>query len=169
MRAACLFSLIVVVCLMACPLVSLADSPVRFSTSIRVGFMIPEIEEYSKVYEDDYMFVYGLSVGWKMVKDLELVGEAGYGLKDGKGVTEEGERTGEKYRLHVAPALLDILYRLKFYEDQPVVPYLGGGANYAYFYESREEESDTNVHGGKWGYNGLAGLEILLDKYSFLC
>jgi len=164
MRTALVLSTILAVCLAVLPQDALADSPINFSSSLRVGFMLPETEEFEEVYDQNYIFIYGLNFGWKIVKDLELVGEAAYGFKDGKGIAESGEETGEEYRLHVVPAMLGVLYRLKFYENQPVVPYLGGGGNYTYYYEGRKEDSEQDIDGGKWGYDGFAGLEILLDN-----
>jgi len=120
-------------------------------------------ENWKEVYGDTPVFYFGLSLSLKLIADLELWGEVGYSVDEGKGVTQTGGSTAEKYRIHVVPGSAGLLYRLKFFEDQLVVPFLGGAANYYYFYESRMESSDK-IDGGKWGYCGLGGLQLLLDK-----
>ena len=134
-----------------------AQSHPRFSTGLHFGVMFPSLGDFKKVYKDNYLFVYGLSFGWKIVKDLELGGEASYGFKDGYGVTDSGDRTKEAYRIHLVPAVLTLLYRFKFYEDQPVVPYVGVGGAYTYFYEARKSDKNVKTTGGKYGCAGLAG------------
>jgi hypothetical protein len=149
--------------LVSAPRAEAASSPIRFSAGLRAAFLVPGISTFEEVYDATFMMTYGLSFGYKLVKDFEIVGEASYGLKDGRGVTAAGNGTAEKYRLHLAPVSLSLLYRLKFYEDQPVVPYLGGGATYLYFHEERTEDPDVKTNGTKWGWQAFGGVQILLD------
>ena len=133
------------------------------SFSFFAGAHVMQDENWEKVYGNTPVFYFGLSLGLKLVADLELWGEAGYSVDEGKGVTESGASTAEKYRIHLVPVSAGLLYRLKFFEDQLIVPFLGGAVHYYYFYEGRLESSEK-VDGGKWGYSGLGGLQLLLDK-----
>ena len=148
---------------LAVPAAHADQRPIRFSTDFHFSFLVPQIKEFKTVYQGTFIPTFGFGFGYKLVADLELVAEATYGFKDGKGVTAAGAHTAEKYKLHVAPMALSLLYRLKFYEDQPVVPYLGGGATYLYFHEQRVAEPGVNTDGGKWGWQAFGGLQFLLD------
>lgn len=150
--------------LLAAPNAALAgQSPIRFTTNLHVDFLFIDEQAFEKVYNQDWMFTFGFGFGVKLVKDLELLAGISYGFKDGEGITKGGSATDEAYRFHVVPGSLSLLYRLKFYENQPVVPYLGGGGSAAFYHEQRTEEPDINTTGGKYGYHGLGGVQFLLD------
>lgn len=127
------------------------------------GAHVMRDKNWEKVYDNAPVLFFGFSIGYKLVADLEIWGELGYSVDEGKGITPEGEQTAERFRMHIVPSSLGLLYRLKFFEDQLVVPFLGGAVHYYYFYEGRVE-SDEKVDGGKWGYSGFAGLQLLLDN-----
>lgn len=127
------------------------------------GAHVMRDENWEKIYGNAPVLFLGFSIGYKIVADLEIWGEVGYSVDEGKGITLEGEKTAERFRMHVVPSSLGLLYRLKFFENQLVVPFLGGAVHYYYFYEGRLE-SDEKIDGGKWGYSGFAGLQLLLDN-----
>ncbi len=127
------------------------------------GAHIMASEEWEEVYGNTPVFYFGFSLGLKLIADLEMWGEVGYSVDEGKGVTQTGAGTAERYRIHVVPGSAGLLYRFKFFEEQLVVPFVGGAVNYYYFYEGRLESSEK-VDGGKWGYSGEAGLQLLLDQ-----
>ena len=161
-RLVVVLALIAATGLLAVPPAEASAGP-HFSADIHVSFLIPQIREFQKIYKSTFMMTYGFEFGYKLVRDLEIVGDASYGLASGRGLTPTGAHSGEKYMLHLVPASLSLLYRLKFYEDQPVVPYLGGGVTYAFFYEMRVSDPSKKTSGAKWGWQGFGGLQFLLD------
>lgn len=133
------------------------------SFSFFAGAHLMRDENWEKVYGNAPIFYFGFTAGLKLIADLELWGEIGYSVDEGSGITSQGQSTSEKFRIHLVPASLGLLYRLKFFENQLIVPFLGGAANLYYFYEGRLESSEK-VDGGKWGYSGFGGLQLLLDN-----
>ena len=127
------------------------------------GAHVMQDSHWEKIYSNAPVLYLGLTIGLKLIADLELWGEAGYSVDEGSGITPQGQSTSEKYRIHLVPASLGLLYRLKFSENQFLVPFLGGAANLYYFYEGRLESSEK-TDGGKLGYSGFAGLQLLLDN-----
>lgn len=127
------------------------------------GAHVMRDKDWEKIYGNEPVLFFGFTIGYKIVADLEIWGEVGYSVDEGKGITPEGEGTSERFRIHVVPGSLGLLYRLKFTENQLVVPFLGGAAHYYYFYEGRLESSE-NTDGGKWGYSWFGGLQLLLDN-----
>ncbi|MDP8257142.1 MAG: MXAN_2562 family outer membrane beta-barrel protein [Candidatus Alcyoniella australis] len=167
MRRAAL-ALIVLAALISSPALAqqldyeLSESSQHFTLGLRVGAMFIIADEFKDIYGEEPLMAYGLSFGYKLVHHLEVIGEAGYANDRGTGVDPSGNKTGEDYRLHFAPASLGLLYRFDFAHEQVVVPYIGAGGDGAFYYEERIEGGDR-TDGGVYGWHGVAGVQFLMD------
>lgn len=139
------------------------ESPINFSAGFKFGMAFPSSEEMEDVYGTKGIPYYSLEGGWKMVHELELQAEIGYFWDQGRGVAADGKKTNEKYKIHIVPAELGLVYRFNFVYDQIVVPFLGASGIYSYFLEERLESS-WKQRGTKYGVAGKGGLMILLDN-----
>lgn len=138
------------------------ESPINFTAGFKFGLTFPSSEDMEDVYGTKGIPYYGLEAGWKMVHELELHAEIAYWWEQGRGIAFSGKKTNEKYKIHVVPAELGLLYRFNFVYDQIVVPFLGASGIYSYFMEERLESS-WKQRGTKYGVAGKGGLMLLLD------
>lgn len=139
------------------------ESPINFTAGFKFGLGFMMDEDFQDVYGEKGIPFYSLEAGWKMVHHLELHAEMAYWWDQGRGIAESGKQTNEKYKLHMAPAELGLLYRFNYTYDQIVVPYLGGSGVYSYYLEERLESS-WKKRGGIYGAAAKGGLMLLLDK-----
>jgi len=140
------------------------ESPMWGTWSINLGMKFFENIHYKDVYGSSGIAFYNMNASYKIIKDFELVGGIGYGFSEGRGVAPDtGERTAEKYKLHVAPGTLGFLYRFNFVLDQPVVPYVGAAGMLSYWMEERVHTS-WKRKSYNYGALGNGGLMFLLDK-----
>ena len=140
-------------------------SPIHFSLNLHAGFMLVDEPDFEDVYNQNWMGVYGLQFGYKLVKDLELSLSASYGFKGRR--RRDGERQLDRRGVPASGRpghAFASLTGLRFVAEQPVVPYLGAGGAGVFFHESRVEEPDINTSGMHYGYTGFAGVQFLLDK-----
>jgi hypothetical protein len=138
------------------------ESPINFSAGFKFGMGFPSTDEFKSVYGEKAIPTYGIEAGWKMVHELELHGELTYWWDQGRGITTDDKQTNEKYKMHMAPAELGLIYRFNFVYDQILVPYIGVSGVYSYYLEEKLDSS-WKKRGGIWGAAGKAGLMILLD------
>lgn len=140
------------------------ESPVWGSWGFNIGMMFFTADDYQKVYGDKGIAFYNMNAGVKLVHELELIGSLGYGFAEGRGVSPaDDSKTSEKYKLHIAPAGLGLLYRFNFVLDQPVVPYLGGQGLASYWFEEKLDSS-WKRRSYNYGAAGIGGLMFLLDN-----
>jgi hypothetical protein len=143
------------------------ETPRNFTAGFNVGMVFPTSHKLQDVYGTKGDAIYLLQGGWRMVNELELHAEGAYYFFEGHGVTYDDagdvKKTGEKYKLHVTPAELGLVYRFNFYLDQPVVPYVGAHGLMTYWIEERLDSGDKN-RGLIYGWSGQGGLMFLLDK-----
>jgi hypothetical protein len=139
------------------------ESPRNFSGGFNVGMIFPTSSDVQDVYGTKGAAIYFLQGGWRMVHELELHGAAAYSFFEGNGVGINGDKTKEKYKLHLAPAELGLVYRFNFVPDQPVVPFIGAHGLMTYWIEEKVHASGKN-RGLQYGASGQAGLMFLLDK-----
>lgn len=134
----------------------------HFSAGIKVGMHWFIDDTVKDVYGNTGTMFFAGSFGWKIVDDFELDAELGYATTYGRGMAPNGGKTDQHYRLDEGPAQLGFLYRFNFVPEQIIVPYIGAGGNYEYYFEARVKNA-WHKAGGKFGYHGRAGLQLLLD------
>ncbi|MCZ7584855.1 MAG: hypothetical protein M5R36_16825 [Deltaproteobacteria bacterium] len=138
------------------------ESPRHFSAGFQVGMIFPTHDDVTDVYGTKGDAIYTLHGGWRMVHELELHAEGAYTFYEGNGVDPTGGKTKEKYKLHIAPAEVGLLYRFAFWPDQIVVPYAAGHYVYTYWFEEKLDSADKN-RGLISGWSAQGGLMLLLD------
>jgi len=139
------------------------DSPRNFSAGFLVGMIFPWKEEIVDVYGSKGDAIYTLQAGWRMIHELELHAEGSYTFFEGNGVSPSGSKTKEKYKIHIAPAEIGLMFRFNFFLDQIVVPFAGGHYVYTYWFEEKLDSSDKN-RGLLAGWSAQGGLMFLLDN-----
>jgi hypothetical protein len=120
-----------------------ASGKPRWSAEIMSGRFEPELEDWATFYGDDEMRQLGFGLGYKLLRQVE-VGLAVDYMHD-----------------QLYPAHLYVLLRGVFFENQWVVPYVGGGLTRAYYRQAVDNQS--SVRGKADGDHTRFGLQILLD------
>jgi len=135
------------------------DAP-RWTTSLRGGYWYPEVDDWQSHYGSDGVWAFGVEGGYKLSRRLEIGLSLDFVDKSGTGQTLSGRVTAEEVTYRELPMNLSLLYRVVFFEDQLLVPYVGGGFSYAYY---RQDFGEKKIDGDRFGYHFRAGLQILLD------
>ena len=116
---------------------------------------------FQEVFKQDDLLGGRLTFTWYTVRNLGLTGGLDGFYASGFAVDKTGRQSGEKLKLYVIPAQLELTYRFDFLNEQVLVPSLSVGGDYWLFRE--DNEFAKNVEGGKNGWHAGAGLGILLD------
>ena len=134
----------------------------HWSMEVKGGYFYPDADNWEKYYGADKTPQLGVYAAWKMLNYLELGVEGTYIRDRGKGAlsSNSAQLAGEvKYELF--PLSAQVLLRLKFSENQWIVPYAAAGVVRAYYQETiKNQEKRTGVRQGELF---RAGLQILLD------
>jgi len=140
------------------------ESPLYGTWQFNGGLMLLSDEDYQDVYGNSGIAFYHMQGSYKLIDDFELVGNIGYGFAEGNGISPQDQsRTAEKFKLHLAPVGLGLLYRFNFVLDQPVVPYVGGAGIASYWMEEKLDSS-WKRKSYNYGAQGYAGVMFLLDN-----
>jgi hypothetical protein len=132
-----------------------------WTLEIKGGHFEPELEEWETFYGDDRTDQAGLLAGYKFLRQVE-VGLAIDSIKDkGVGFLPINDQLGGEVDFELYPAHLYVLWRGVFFEEQWVVPYVGGGATRVYYRQAVENQA--TVRGKVNGDHVRAGLQFLLD------
>ncbi len=139
------------------------ESPRRFTTGFDVGMIFPSDEDFQDIYGKKGDAIYTLRAGWRIFHELEINAGLSYAWFEGRGLSASGDKTHEKFKIHMAPAELGLVYRFAFVPDQVLVPYVGAMGLYGYWFEEKLDSSCKN-RGLNAGVGAQAGLMILLDN-----
>jgi len=136
-------------------------SPQWWSTELKVGFWMPTAGTTERFFDKCcnidvmlnggllYKGKYGVEAG---VGFMNLSGNA-------IGITT-GTASSDSFNLLTIPMETNAVMRFDFVENQVVVPYVKGGADYVYF---REDVKGTVTSGLKTGLHGQGGLQFLIE------
>ena len=147
------------------PAVALAEgpepNPPHWSVEVKGGLFYPDIDNWSTYYGTNHMWHVAGSVGYKLLRQVELGVEAGMMRDHGQASAPiNGIMTGNvEYSLW--PLNVYATYRAVFSERQWLVPYVGGGWTRIYYRE--KVEAQQTIRGNADGYHGRAGIQLLLD------
>ncbi|MBI5746472.1 MAG: outer membrane beta-barrel protein [Nitrospirae bacterium] len=136
-----------------------AESPTS-SLSIKTGYFIPRIDGWSDHFDEKGVWFGGLELGWKLTRRFELSLNLDYSQTKGKATTPTGRASADEATFQQVPVYASLLYRFIFYEDQPIVPYIGGGFTHQFY---RQRLDGDKVSGDQDGYHLRGGLQLLLD------
>ncbi len=142
----------------------LAESPKSASFEIGGGTLTPTGAIVETVYgTDEREPVFHLRNGLLFWSILDLGASIDFCQITGRRIgTIGGEDSAEVSRLTLVPIAATALVRLDVFPNQPLVPYGGGGIAYLVWSE-RSPADDESVDGDKYGWTGVAGVQILLD------
>ena len=76
-----------------------------------------------------------------------------------------GAASGDRFHLMLIPIQGHVTFRGDFHENQLFVPYVKAGPDLVYF---RERSQAGWVHGLKYGFHGVVGIQFLLEWFDDL-
>jgi hypothetical protein len=132
-----------------------------WTVEIKGGNFEPELEEWETFYGDDRTDQSGLSVGYKFLRQVEVGLAIDYIKDKGVGTLPISGELGGEVEFELYPAHLHLTLRGIFFENQWVVPYVGGGVTRVYYRQAIENQA--SVRGKVEGDHTRAGLQFLLD------
>jgi opacity protein-like surface antigen len=138
-----------------------ASGKPRWSAEIMSGRFEPELEDWATFYGDDEMRQLGFGLGYKLLRQVEVGLAVDYMHDKGVGRLPLNDSFGGEVDFQLYPAHLYVLLRGVFFENQWVVPYVGGGLTRAYYRQAVDNQS--SVRGKADGDHTRFGLQILLD------
>lgn len=121
---------------------------------------MPNIDGWSDHFEENGVSYGGLELGWKLTRRFELSLSLDYYQAKGNAITPTGRASADEVTFQQVPVYASLLYRFVFYEDQPIVPYIGGGYTHQFY---RQQLDGSKVSGDQNGYHLRGGLQLLLD------
>jgi hypothetical protein len=140
---------------------SLSRKP-HWSLEIKGGKFEPKLAEWETFYGDDHTKDLAVALSYKVLRRVE-VGVAIDSIKDeGVGTLPLNDTLGGEVKFNMYPAHVYVLARGLLFENQWVVPYIGGGITRAYY--RQKIENQNSVRGKADGSHVRAGLQILLDQ-----
>ncbi len=155
-------SLLTLFFLLMTPAASLGGERTGLSFGLSYGQLEPASDEWKEIYDDDRISTYRVSLGYRFHPTVSVEIGGGYLTKDGKGKTITGSETGAKTTFQAAPVDITLIYRLNYFDDQIIVPYIGGGVSYNYYWENVKDGKE--LKGGMRGHHATGGLQLLLDN-----
>lgn len=148
--------------LLMTPAASLGGERTGLSFGLSYGQLEPASDEWKEIYDDDRISTYRVSLGYRFHPTVSVEMGAGYQTKDGKGKTITGKDTGVKTTFQTVPVDITLLYRMNYFDDQIIVPYIGGGVSYNFYWENVKDGKE--LKGGMRGHHATGGLQLLLDN-----
>lgn len=147
---------------LALPAVSSGGERSGLFFSMSYGQIEPTSDDWKDIYGDKRVSNYRASIGYRFHPTLGVEIGGGYLTKDGKGKTLAGRDTGAETIFQSAPVDLTLLYRLNYFKEQFIVPYVGGGVSYNLYWERVKDGNE--IKGGMWGRHATGGINLLLDR-----
>jgi hypothetical protein len=136
------------------------DHP-RWSLELKGGTFTPAIDHWADFYGKRDMPIYEGTLAYKVQRQIEI--GVGTGMARDKGLavaplhgTKSGSVTYEIVPLHVF-----VLARGVIFEDQWLVPYIGGGWTRMYYREKIQDQG--KARGFADGYHFRGGVQFLLN------
>ena len=153
-----------------CCVTSLAaadDSDVEqpaWSFEFKGGRYHPTLDGYSDYFGRTRTDELAVALARKVFRVFEVGVEAGRVHDKGVGTLPLNQTTGGTVTYDVYPVHAYLVLRGVFYENQWVVPYIGGGATREYYEQSVVGQSTAKGHAD--GSHTRAGVQFLLDRLS---
>jgi hypothetical protein len=139
----------------------LTTSRPHWSFEIKGGRLIPDIDNWSNVYDDRATTEFEGAAAYKITRQIEVGIEGGYSRTGGSGYAPLHNMKAGHVIVNFYPVDVYLLARGIFTEDQWVVPYVGGGWTRVYYREEIEDQSVARGYAN--GYHARGGLQFLLD------
>ncbi|MEW5755562.1 MAG: MXAN_2562 family outer membrane beta-barrel protein [Pseudomonadota bacterium] len=159
------------VALLLCATIPLAhgaedETAVRphWSFEFKGGRFSPAIDDWSTYYGKDSMQHFSASLGYKVLRQLEVGVEAGTMHDRGQGYLPLNDTIGGRVYYELYPLHVFVLLRGVFAEGQWLVPYIGGGWTRMYY--KQDVANQERVKGSVDGSHTRAGVQLLLDVFA---
>jgi opacity protein-like surface antigen len=137
-----------------------ADRP-HWSVEIKGGLFYPEIEDWERFYGSNHTSQYGVMIGFKPLRWMDVGIETGYIRDKGQGYAPLNDLVTGAVTYELAPVSVVLLLRGVFSEDQWLVPYVGGG--YTRMYYREKIEGQATIRGSADGTTVRAGIQLAID------
>lgn len=147
---------------LAFPAISYAGERSGPSFAISYGQLEPASDDWKEIYGEELVSNYRASIGYRFHPTFGVEIGGGYLAKDGEGKTLTGGDTGVKTTFQSAPIDLTLMYRLNYFQEQFIIPYIGGGVSYNLYWETIKD--GRKLKGGMWGQHVTGGIQLLLDR-----
>jgi hypothetical protein len=153
------------------PVVAYGADPLEnephWSFEVKGGELAPSLANWSQFYGKRSMPEFGVSLAYKLRRQIELGVEGGFAEARGHAYAPiHSEQAGSpvlagRVTYDLYPVNVFVLVRGLLNENQWLVPYVGGGFTRMYYQEKVEGQGTTR--GSADGYHYRAGLQLLLD------
>ena len=132
--------------------------------TFRGGFYLTDDETFKKMYGKRGSDIYFLEFGCYPIPNFLISGSVGGYSQRGHPIGKiSGEQSkSEDLLLTIVPVGLNLGWRFRKNNDQPVVPFVGAGYEWVYIHEDPDPGPPTN--GWKQGFGSWSGLLLLLNK-----
>lgn len=147
---------------LALPAVSSGSERSGLSFSLSYGQLEPASDDWKDIYGDKRVSNYRASIGYRLHPTLGVEIGGGYLTKEGKGKTLTGRDTVVGTIFQSAPVDFTLFYRLNYFREQFIIPYVGGGLSYNFYWERVKDGRE--IKGGMWGHHTTGGIQLLLDR-----
>jgi hypothetical protein len=135
--------------------------PPRWSLEFKYGEFTPDIEDWETYFGDESTKQIGFGFAYKIFRWFEAGLEGNYIRDKGQGYLPLNDTLGGDVTYNLYPAHAYVLLRGIFFEDQWVVPYIGGG--YSKVWYRQEIDNQGSSRGNTDGNHVRGGIQILLD------
>jgi hypothetical protein len=139
----------------------------RWSVELKGGKFAPDLPDWAQFYGKKDMPEYGLSVAYKLLRQIEFGVESSIARAKGKGIAQSHSvQAGQpvsagEVQYEIVPVNVFVLFRGLVSEEQWVVPYVGGGFTRILYW--KETQGQDTIRGSADGYHARGGLQFLLD------
>lgn len=135
--------------------------PPRWSLEFKYGEFTPDIEDWEVYFGDETAKQIGFGGAYKIFRWFEAGLEVNYIRDKGQGYLPLNDMLGGNVTYHLYPVHAYVLLRGIFFEDQWVVPYIGGGYSKVWYRQAVENQASSR--GNTDGSHVRGGIQILLD------
>lgn len=115
----------------------------EYFVQAQAGSYIPDNKNWKKIYGTDASFISEIRGGLSFSRNAEISASAGFCTDHGRGITGSGAESRQEFTIFLIPTSIELSYKLRYSDNQIIVPALGAGADGWYYEEDGGEE-------GKW-------------------
>jgi len=125
------------------------------------GLFEPELSDWDQHYGNEKFPELGFSYAYRFLSVIDVGASIGYGKDRGTGQLLSNSAVAGSVEYQIIPIEIFALLRGRVYENQWIVPYIGGG--YTRFVYRQEIVGQSKAQGSVNGSHVRMGLQFLLD------
>lgn len=138
-----------------------ASEKTRWSLEMNMSLFQPKDDNWETYYGSKRMPTFGGAIAYRIFQFIDIGASIDYGQDRGTGTLPISDIQTGSVVYHIIPIDIFAVARLKFTENQWIVPYAGGGYTRFVYYQSIAGQD--SVRGSVNGVHAKAGLQFLLD------